>query len=119
MVARRSALIPVGHIRPAETLGLARFGIRPLGPVVVKGKTELMSVFLCAHSAPDETVIGKAFDPMAAAPALLELVYADQTIQLALALGLDLVVDATAMRVHGHHGREILNADNPEGFGYT
>jgi adenylate cyclase len=60
----------------------ARFGIRPLGPVVVKGKTELMSVFLCAHSAPDETVIGKAFDPMAAAPALLELVYAGRTIQL-------------------------------------
>jgi class 3 adenylate cyclase len=59
-----------------------RFGIRPLGPVVVKGKTELMSVFLCAHSAPDETIIGKAFDPLATAPALLELVYADRRIQL-------------------------------------
>jgi adenylate cyclase len=59
-----------------------RFGIRPLGPVVVKGKTELMSVFLCAHSAPDETIIGKAFDPTAATPVLLELVYAGHTIQL-------------------------------------
>jgi adenylate cyclase len=60
----------------------AQFGIRSLGPVVVKGKTELMSVFLCPHSAPDETVIGKAFDPMAVAPAVLELVYAGHTIQL-------------------------------------
>jgi class 3 adenylate cyclase len=59
-----------------------RFGIRPLGPVVVKGKTELMSVFLCAHSAPDETIIGKAFDPTAVTPVLLELVYADHRIQL-------------------------------------
>jgi adenylate cyclase len=61
---------------------ITRFGIRPLGPVVVKGKTELMSVFLCAHSAPDETIIGKAFDPLATAPALLELVYAGRSIQL-------------------------------------
>ena len=61
---------------------ITRFGIRPLGPVAVKGKTELMSVFLCAHSAPDETIIGKAFDPQAMAPAVLELVYAGSALQV-------------------------------------
>ncbi|MDJ0781832.1 MAG: adenylate/guanylate cyclase domain-containing protein [Desulfosarcinaceae bacterium] len=64
-----------------------RFGIRSLGPVVVKGKTELMSVFLCAHSAPDETIIGKAFDPLATAPVLLELEYAGRAMQLKAATG--------------------------------
>jgi adenylate cyclase len=60
----------------------SRFGIRPLGPVAIKGKTELMSVFLCAHSAPDETVIGKAFNPMDQAPAKLSLEYAGRTLQI-------------------------------------
>lgn len=61
---------------------ITRFGIRPLGPVVVKGKTELMQVFLCAHSAPDETIIGKAFDPSATALAVLELIYSGRTLQV-------------------------------------
>lgn len=59
-----------------------RFGIRPLGPVVVKGKAGLMPVFLCAHASPDETIIGQAFDPVAPGAPVLTLTYAGCPFQL-------------------------------------
>lgn len=58
-------------------------GIRNLGPVVVKGKADLMTVFLCANTGPDETVFGKCISVTVPAPIiLLELRYGDRTIQL-------------------------------------
>jgi adenylate cyclase len=63
-------------------------GIRNLGPVVVKGKTELMTVFLSANTGPDETVFGKGMVLTVPAPIiLLELTYGNRTIQFRDATG--------------------------------